>query len=165
MRLHLIPCNSQIEEHFHADMGLYSLPAGEGPSQVDGRTARQWLQSAITYCNWRAGDSWRRLSDPEQRNSPERDWYLSGSRTLLEALNSPERQGIHIALPVLNSERVPDDIEKAHALRTRAELVRELMALDSKLTDARLLSHLPRPKLAHMLRERELRADAERMTA
>lgn len=132
--------------------GPSSSPAAGRP-QVDGRTGKQWLQAAIAYCNFRAGDSWRSLANPAQRNSDDRWYYLRGARFLSDALlgfrNEPR---IALALPVLNpvSSPSPFQIELAARLK-RAELVARLMAADSALTDRRLLLRLSRVKLAGML--------------
>ncbi len=85
-------------------------------------------------------------------------------------MSAPVEQplGLQLALPVLNPAPTPDAKEMAYRSTPRADLVARVLRIDPALTDARLLSHLPRPKLAPMLREREKlarRAARERRTA
>jgi len=119
---------------------------------VDGRTARQWINSAIEYCNWRAGDSWRRLSDPAQRHDPERWVYIEAARTLHTALYStfPARP-----VPVLDclTPTRPSHAQLKYRNWKRPELVEALLLENPKLTDRRILSHYTRAKLARMLDE------------
>lgn len=142
-----------------------------GPSRTfadDGRgrrSGRQIVQAAIAYCNWRTGDAWRNLANRNERDNADREWYLGGIRTLTDVLyrDDSARPGkLQLELPALHPTHNPDATERKHAKRTRAELARLLLAIDPALTDARLLSRLPRPKLARMLREREKAAAAAR---
>ena len=133
------------------------------------RSGRKILQSALDYCLWRAGDGWRRLGSRAGRESADRSYYLDGARLISYILTSPaeERTGIQLTLPALNPTPKPDAQEAAYAAQPRAYLVSALMRIDSNLTDRKLLSSLPRPKLARMLREREklARHTARRKTA
>lgn len=141
-------------------MGNGFVPAlgpGLGDSERDARSGRQILQSALDYCLWRAGDGWRRLGSRAGRTSAERWHYLDGARLLSGILTRPVESSprMQLALPVLNPSPTPDTQELAYCSAPRADLVAALLRIDSTLTDARLLSRLPRPKLARMLRERE----------
>lgn len=141
-------------------MGDVVLPV-QVPQDIEreraARSGRQWLQSAREYCLWRAGDGWRRLGTRESRNSAERWYYLEGARTITDILYSQDKpaSGLQLALPVLNPAPTPDASELKYRTMKRADLVAALLRIDPTLTDAHILSHLPRPKLAHMLRERE----------
>lgn len=128
-------------------------------AERDRRNGRQWLKSAIAYCDFQAGGSWRRLSDPSQRNSSWRRWYLDGLRTLTDILSTPEDAGkIQVALPVLNPAPEPLPGESDLMALARRDLAAALVAESSVYTDYKLLSHLPRPKLARMLAQ--VRVDA-----
>ena len=111
------------------------------------RTPDQWLRSVIAYLAWRSGDSWLPLSFPDIRNDQERWDYLSAIR-LVESIRYTNP-----AKPTL----VPKPTTDRSAVlcnQPRAWLVSELLRADRTLTDSKILSHLPRPKLARMLMER-----------
>jgi hypothetical protein len=121
--------------------------------QVDGRTGLQWLNSVKAYLKWRSGDSWRRMSDLQQRNAAERWNYLDALRLITDVSYSD----------TVDSEQKPRLLTKptkaqvtARKLSTesRGWLVEELLKADPKLTDKKLLLRLQRPKLASMLAER-----------
>lgn len=63
-----------------ADAGQSNPPVGE--SERDRRSGSQWLKSIHAYLEFRAGESWRRLESPAQRNSPDRWEYLEAIRFL-----------------------------------------------------------------------------------
>lgn len=65
----------------------FLMPNGGGVWEVDGRGAHQWIASVLAYLEWRAGDSWRQISD---RFHPEREYYICGYRTLMQAWLAPE---------------------------------------------------------------------------
>jgi hypothetical protein len=71
-----------------------TLPAvytgsGDGPHEVDGRTAHQWVQSVLAYLDWRSGMSWRPMAD---RFHPDRTLYTESSLRLRQAYyNTPNR--------------------------------------------------------------------------
>lgn len=67
--------------------GIIPQPHTRGPMYygavtVDGRSGYQWYQSIEAYLLWRAGSSWRPISD---RYNPERWYYLDGLRLLHDA--------------------------------------------------------------------------------
>ncbi len=136
---------------------------GTRPAVCDGRTGAEWIKSAIAYCEWRSGNSWRHVLDREQRNSPDRWYYLDGAKTLTDILYGGTAQptGLHVPLPVLNPAPVTTDQMRLDAGRPRAELVKELMHLDPTLTDAKILSGLQRNKLARMLADAREAAPAQ----
>lgn len=121
---------------------------------VDGRTGAQWLKAAIAYCNFRAGDAWRSLSNPVQRTDECRWWYLGGARLLLSVLHAPPaRPPLQVAYSPTPSIA---ELEIAR-LFTRPELVTRLMAANPRLTDRRILMGFTRAKLARLIVE----ADAD----
>lgn len=127
-------------------------------SERDRRSGPQWLKAVRSYLQFQSGDSWRRLSDPLQRNSPERIWYLNGIRRL-NSLGA----GHCAALPTRLLEKKTDDLRAAKfALLPRVELVDRLLRADASLSNRRLLMHLSRRKLATMLIAASDRAAAER---
>lgn len=108
------------------------------------------LRNAISYCDYQAG----RTRGRAPRWNPDADWYISGLRLLRAALAGDlEPSRLQIALPVLHPSPSPTIQEKELAEQPRLWLVSELLKADSRYTDKKLLSHLPRPKLAHMLAE------------
>jgi len=127
--------------------------------QVDGRSGRQWLNSAMAYCDWRSGDSWRRSSDRASRHSADRWDWIDAVRLLKTTLNSSrEPMGIHPALPVLNPAPTPTADELVYAKWKRAEIVNALLEENPLLTDRKILMHLSKPKLAGMLANTRLTA-------
>lgn len=113
------------------------------------RTAAQWLQSAIRYCDWRA-DSFRGGG----RWNPNRIHYLNG-RALLADLLCGRSFARELQL-VLPSPLQPSILSNPiggefFAGRSRASLADELIAADPCYSDRQLLSRLPRKKLAAML--------------
>lgn len=104
----------------------------------DARSSLQWLRAILGRLECGSGDCWRRLSDPIQRNDPEREWYLNGIRLIkpIIACSSP--------LPIRALEKKTDEIIAAKlALKPRCELVAELMAANPVLTDKKILSPQP----------------------
>ena len=75
----------------------------------DRRTGGQWLRAVKAYLEFGAGSAWRRLSDPEQRDSPERNWYLGGIRTMngIPAVPNPGPWTLNPALCRQESDRKP----------------------------------------------------------
>lgn len=67
------------------------------PWEVDGRKAHQWIASVQAYLEWRAGDSWRPVS---QRFHPEREYYVCGYRTLMQAWLGPEPAAKRLPQPI-----------------------------------------------------------------
>jgi hypothetical protein len=140
------------------------FPAGQ--MLRDQRTARQWIDSVTAYCEWRAGESWRCLSDSEQRNDPERWAYLDAIRLILSQQYVLER-------PLLVQPATPDPLEseiQAYAGWPREALVDVLLMLDRrqgerKLTNRRLLKRLHWTKLARLIVECERSQRAERKRA
>jgi hypothetical protein len=128
------------------------LPWGDGTG-MDSRARRtpdQILRSVIDYLTWRAGECWRNLSFPEQRNARDRWDYLSAARLVETVRYGEPKKPVAVADP-LNQIPSPSSLEISLRQKPRAELVRELMRRRADLTDRRLLCHLPRPKLAAML--------------
>jgi hypothetical protein len=126
----------------------------------DRRSGGQWLRAVKAYLEFGAGSAWRRLSDPDQRNSPERDWYLGGIRTLNgipargdSAQDVPARVGAKPAVaPRVPSSRVSGSpVARLMATRSRGWIVDELLRVNPLLTDRKLLLRLSHAKLAGML--------------
>ena len=120
--------------------------ASVNDQERDRRSGGQWLRSIRAYLNFRAGCSWRRLGSPQDRNSPEYSWYIGGIRTLngIEAgANQPH------PMRVVNRPSASSPL----CTQSRESLVATLMAHRPDLTDKKILSHLPRPKLARMVEE------------
>ncbi len=128
----------------------------------DGRTGGQWLRATRAYLEFGAGDAWRRLSDPEQRNSPERAWYLGGIRTMNgmrpRCHRAEDGRGGVAKLPAVvaakaaAAPRVPSSpVARLTAARSRGWLVEELLRVNPALTDKKLLLRLSHVKLAEML--------------
>jgi hypothetical protein len=123
----------------------------------DRRTGGQWLRAVTAYLDFGAGSAWRRLSDPEQRNSPERDWYLGGIRTMngIPARVRSDLKTLHIVAK--NPQRAASPraqaspVAKLMAARSRGWIVAELLRVDPNLSDKKLLLGLSHIKLATML--------------
>lgn len=120
------------------------------------RTPDQIIRSVISYLEWRAGESWLNFSDRSQRFDQDRLDYLEALRVVQTARYSEPLKPF-LPLPALPTSPSPSKQEQALAGRSRAWLVDELVRADGRLTDRRLLSHLGRPKLAHMLCEARAR--------
>lgn len=133
----------------------------------DGRSGRQWLESAIAYCHWRSGNAWRRLSTSAERWAPERGAYLDAERLLTDVLREPDEPNIiHALLPDLRAAAPVLAGEVEYRSWRRDVLARALIQENPSYSDFKLLSHLPRPKLARMLAETRLNAVvAARLTA
>lgn len=116
-------------------------------AERDSRSSGQWLKAILSYLEFGTGDGWRRLSDPAQRNSPERLWYLNGIRAVRTILS-----GAPLPKPFLIPQPLPEDarVRQLSAL-PRPQLVQELMLANPSLTDKKILLHLSRPKLARLL--------------
>lgn len=68
---------------------IYTGPDSQEPADLDGRSGYQWVQSVLSYLDWRAGLSWR---PARERNHPERVKYVSASLELRQAFfNTPNR--------------------------------------------------------------------------
>lgn len=164
--LHLVWRQSirfSVHESAISRQSLRAEHSAMSDTERDKRTGGQWLRAITSYCEFRAGDAWRRLSDPNQRNAPERLWYLGGIRTL---------NGIKVSAPLeprpqLVADSSASDREADRlASRSRTSLVDELMLLDTSLSDRRLLSHFTCLKLARMVvSARAARATEERRSA
>lgn len=128
----------------------------------DCRTGGQWLRAVKAYLEFGAGTAWRRLSDPEQRNSPERNWYMGGIRTMNGiparvdlvqdgrdgAANLPAGAGSKAAA----APRAPSSsVARLMASRSRGWIVDELLRVNPVLTDKKLLLRLSHLKLSDML--------------
>ena len=140
-----------------------------GRPRVDDRTGTQWIKAAIAYCNYRAGDGWRDLTDQTQRNDEKRWYYIEGARALTSLLLDPvtPKRPVPALAPLGETLASPSPFQLELARRfNRAELVARLMAADPSLTDRRLLSHFTKLKLAGMVIQAEQSAFAlERRTA
>lgn len=144
-------------------------PSPLGRGLRDKRTARQWVDSITAYCLWRAGEPWRSLSSPEQRWCQERRDYLDAVQLLENAFHQVEKpKGLHVALPILSPAPSPLPSELVLAELPRKALVDALLRENPKLTNRKILMHLKRRKLAHMLAAVRLAvadAEPERMRA
>lgn len=142
-------------------------PSGETRDfERQNRDGTQWLRSAIAYCNWRSGDSWRKIwRGTRERRNPDRLYYLGGVRLLTDILYSePVVKPLvpQLVLPAINAEPgySPEEIELSKQPAKR--LVDELMAIDPSMTMRRSLLRLRRAKLARMLvKARQLAASAQ----
>lgn len=114
------------------------------------RTPDQILRSVISYCEFRAGESWRNLFDPAQRHDPERWDWLDAAR-LCESVRYAPEERIAPVLPRIDEQPSPSPLEVLFRAKPKSQLVDALMMLDPVLTDRALLHRLPRPKLASML--------------
>jgi hypothetical protein len=117
----------------------------------DKRSARQWIDSVTAYLQWRAGEPWRSLSDPEQRNCQERRDYLDAVQTVYNAYHLVDSKGPEIAVRPNRTDPSPFPGQTALAMQPRKVLVAALLAENPKLTDSKLLLSLKREKLARML--------------
>lgn len=131
------------------------VPLTDGGDE-EKRTADQWIRSILIYLEFRAGTAWRNLSRAEQRRNPQYIEYLEAARLVLSVRYAEPRK----PQLVLKDETRPKADSRAKRLEAlpRNVLFDRLCLLDQTLTDKRLLSHLPRPKLAAMLAERERQA-------
>jgi hypothetical protein len=114
------------------------------------RSGRQWVNSVLAYCDYRAGDCWRRLSEREQRDDPDRWAYVDAIRAIHAALSVDLRP----ALVTTPAAPRPDPEIARLASKPRAWLADQLLARDPALTDRKLLCRLSRHKLARMVQER-----------
>ena len=81
-------------------------------------------------------------------------------------LTGEKPKSLQLALPVLNPAPTPDPQVIALSKLPRKRLAARLMEIDPRLTDKRILEHLPKLKLGRMLFEREAAAvEAERRMA
>lgn len=119
-------------------------------AELSGRTGNQWLRSVSAYLQWRAGEPWRQLGRPDQRNSPARWDYLHAVRLIETLRHAPAEcdkpKPIEVPRPH-PSESLAREIEG----HSRAKLVSELMKANPLLTDRKLLMRFRSPKLARML--------------
>jgi hypothetical protein len=119
---------------------------------VRDRSAKDIIQSAMEYCQWRASHGRRGLLSAAQRFDPDRVWYLNGFATLRDHLYKPEEpKGLHVALPVLHPAPSIDPRAAKLCDKPRAWLVEELLSANPKLSNRKLLLHLGKLKLATML--------------
>jgi hypothetical protein len=130
--------------------------SGVSDSERDGRTGRQWLLAVRSYLEFCCGDAWRSHSDPSQKNSPERWWYLNGIRTLNGIQSANQVPCIHI----VHRPAPADPRINALAAHPRAELVDELLRVNPSLY-RKLLLRLSRAKHAVLLIDACDRASAE----
>jgi len=122
---------------------------------VINRAPDQILRSVIAYCLWRAGESWRNPSSADNRRNEDRLAYVEAIRVINRVRYSPVGEA---ELVPGKSEPAPCSQKKAIDSRPRLQLAADLIAADPSLTDQRLLSHLPRHKLAAMLAARRATA-------
>lgn len=147
-----------------AGMGsLFDCPSSwpSDERERDLRTGRQWLLAIQSYCKFRAGLAWRRSHD---RFNPNRVWYTNGIRCVQDVISAPEPERQPF-LPTLDCTPCFTDYERELGALSRGVLVDRLMASSSLFTDRRLLSYLPKMKLARMLARAEESVPAERRRA
>jgi hypothetical protein len=167
---------SQLDLFTHGSLALNTRGSCHwkmSDRERDRRTGGQWLRAVKAYLEFGAGSAWRRLSDPEQRNSPVRDWYLGGIRTMNGiSVRDPLAQdgrggvanlsagvcatrfaGIRAAAPprVPSSPVRSSPVARLTASRNRGWIVEELLRVNPALTDKKLLLRLSHLKLAEML--------------
>ena len=140
-QLSLFPWRPQV------DMRFMPKPLREN------RNPDQLVRSAIAYCEWRAGNSWRRLSDGVQRRDSERWDYLEAARLMREA-SWRAIQAELAAQPPLPSPKLPPQTATDPALLelSRGELVSRLIGRRPELQH-RLVKFFTRAKLARMVTE------------
>lgn len=136
----------------------------------DKRTGLEWLKSVRDYCIWRSGAPWRKLLKPDQRWNSERWDYLEAYRLITDIMstggqvnpvNSARDAAAQAELDIRRGAPIPLTPEETSLLnQPRPALVKALMR-DPLYTDARLLSHLPKRKLARMLAQSRLRLAAD----
>lgn len=124
--------------------------------EVDGRDAHSWLSSAIAYCDWRGGrfEGSRAWADRNLRDELDKDGYLGAVRLLKTALNTPDREPMGLAAPVLNAApaATPEQLELEEI--PRPALVAELLSLRPELAEGRKsIAKFKRAKLARMVNE------------
>jgi hypothetical protein len=92
----LVPvCTAPCQLSF-PDFQIYLSPRIMGrvldacDSERDLRSGDEWLLSVISYCEWRAGTSWRKLHRSGQRDNETRWYYKHAVRLLLTLRYSPE---------------------------------------------------------------------------
>lgn len=86
--MHLVPLQLDLFPHVPQVRIEPRRPMTD--EERDRRSAGQWLRSVRAYLEFRTGDSWRRLSDPEQRWHPDRIYYLDAIRVLNGHLGFPD---------------------------------------------------------------------------
>lgn len=141
--------NDGLDRSDLASVLRYAHHAAMQDRERDKRSGAQWLKSVLSYLEYGAGDSWRRLSDPAQRWHPERQWYLSGIRQVRSVLAGIPSVS---ALPTRLLDKKTDELRLVRLrAQTRLWLVNELMRLEPRYTDRALLSRLNRAKLARLV--------------
>lgn len=123
----------------------------ESVYEIDGRTGLEWNRRATEYCEWRSGRAGRRLADPAVRWHQDRIDYLDAVR-LLESVRYSE--SIHVAETVLE----PPPSAELLKLRQqpRGMLINELLSIDPKITNRKLVSRFRTEKLADMVLSRRI---------
>ena len=118
-----------------------------GDEERDRRDAGQWDKAIRARLEVGTGNAWRRMSDPDQRNSPERLWYVNGIRTM-NGIGAEKPRPVSLS----KLDKLTNDlrIDKLSRL-PRAELVGRLILANPTLTDRKLISHFTLVKLARML--------------
>jgi hypothetical protein len=162
--LHTVPCQLLL----FSDLRLHTwLPSPSGQMR-ENRSASEWIDSVIAYCEWRAGLPWKRIRSREDRWHPERWDYLGAAILARKAFYSdPDAARLHVAAPVLNPAPPPFPDELRLAGLSRKALVKALVAENPKFTDPRAM-RFTRRKLARMLCETRAAvavAEPERMRA
>lgn len=170
LRLALVPFQLSLEGFGPpvSDFIAAALSSSPWDLEKEKRTSQQWLKSVRDYCMWRAGDGWRKLQQGE-RWSAARWEYLDAARLITDILltgskptpkESAKDAAAQAQLDLMRGLAAPLSPEENKLLqRPRAQLVDELLR-DSLYTDGRLLSRLPRRKLARMVSESRERAAA-----
>ena len=121
----------------------------------DRRTPGQWLRAVRAYLEFRSGNAWRRMSDQREWWSPERLYYVGAIRFLNE-LDAAARP---VSAPAL--AKSTDELRAAKLSQfPRSELVAQCLQTNPNYTDAKLLSHFTRAKLARLLVEAQNAASA-----
>lgn len=118
-------------------------------TEVDGRTSREWLDRIVAYCDYQITALPKR-----DRWHPLRLHYNG----IVHAVNSvryydEDRARLHMALPELNPAPALLPHELDYQTWRRDSLAMALVQENPNLTDYKLLSHLPKNKLARMLAE------------
>ena len=113
MRKVLGPRYQTYRETHNAPPAVYAGPE-HGPDELDGRSALQWVNSVLSYLDWRSGREWRPMAD---RNNPDRRIYTDAALTLRQAFyrtpnRPPERFRVatkptHQVTPMASSQVLP----------------------------------------------------------
>ena len=128
-----------------------AAPSTHVEQAAESRTARQWLDSIIAHLSADGGLCWRKRFDPVRVHYEEVIYTVNSVRYFDE-----DRGKLHAVLPDLNPAPVLLPHELDYREWRRDSLARALVRENADLTDYKLLTGLPKKKLAHMLAQTRL---------